>query len=241
MWATGKGFFFAKDGPLAERRSVFFGYCPRNKFVFLQPSAGGSSPVPASTCRPCNLRLLSISDMTSNLQECRMQREVSINDWSAQGGPPAFPSCESRGVKKNFTYTARWSLGIEIVALNPRLLCSNLGLRLSDRAWSASGHPVAVLQSGYWPSVESENGEPWLKHQFLIHRSIRDQCVQVGDLAVVITGRQEPIRRSSLRWGLISVSENADTVLDFFFLSIDKYAMGNEQLVCFKTRSVQGM
>lgn len=74
---NGKTFFF---GPLAERRPVFFGYCQRNKFVFLRPSAGGSSPVPASTCQPRNLSLLFISDMTSNLQECRVQREASIND-----------------------------------------------------------------------------------------------------------------------------------------------------------------
>lgn len=86
-------------GPLAERRPVFFGYCQRNKFVFLRPSAGGSSPVPASTCHPRNLSLLFISDMTSNLQECRVQREASINDWSAQDRP-ALPLCESRGEKK---------------------------------------------------------------------------------------------------------------------------------------------
>lgn len=74
-----KKVFFSPPPP-AERRPVFFGYCPRNKFVFLQPSAGGSSSVPASTCYPCNLSLLSISDMTSNLRECRVQRGVSIND-----------------------------------------------------------------------------------------------------------------------------------------------------------------
>lgn len=50
MWATGKRFFSPKTAPLAERRPVFFGYCPRNKFVFLELSAGGSSPVPAATC-----------------------------------------------------------------------------------------------------------------------------------------------------------------------------------------------
>lgn len=29
--------------------------------------------------------------------------------------------------------------------------------------------------------------ENWVKPEFLIHRSIQDQCAQVGDLTVVIT------------------------------------------------------
>lgn len=32
--------------------------------------------------------------------------------------------------------------------------------------------------------------ENWVRPEFLIHRSIRDQCVQVGDLTEVITEEQ---------------------------------------------------
>lgn len=34
--------------------------------------------------------------------------------------------------------------------------------------------------------------ENWVKPEFLIHRSIQDLCVQVGDLTVVIT--EEKVR-----------------------------------------------
>lgn len=51
----------------------------------------------------------------------------------------------------------------------------------------AIGHPVAVFQSEYRVGEESENEVNWVKPEFLIYGSIQDQCVQVGDLAVVIT------------------------------------------------------
>lgn len=165
MWATGKSFFSPKTAPWLKGVLSFSAIAHVINLSFLKrvlvvPLLFLLPPATRATwdCSPYQTWLPTCRNV-----ECRGRSQSMIEVRKAA------PSlCESRGEKKkkNFTYTARWSLGIEIVALNPRLLCSNLSLHLSDRGWSASGHPVAALQSGYWPSVESENGEPGLKHSF---------------------------------------------------------------------------
>lgn len=81
----------------------------------------------------------------------------------------------------------------------------------------------------------------WVKAEFLIHRSIQDQCVQVGDLTMVITEEQVLLPYCSPLWALISVSENtAENWIWMYFkclsvsvMQINKYTMGNWQLVSF--------
>lgn len=142
---------------------------------------------------------LSIFDTSGGDKECK--GEVFMNDWSREGCPLLI-TAKYRGILKHthtHTRTISCSKAGEFFQTVLARLRWTTGWTL-PRIFSSLSPSLSAHWSAFWPSrapacrnIEWMWGarmENWVRPEFLIHRSIRDQCVQVGDLTEVITEEQ---------------------------------------------------